>query len=69
MTPRKRFKCSICQTILPAWYPVPGEPDAPMMLGHLTLCHAKDPRAQLEGVRREEDIIPALLKIFSEVED
>jgi hypothetical protein len=69
MMPRKRFKCSICQTILPAWYPVPGEPNPPMMLNHLSLRHATDPRADLGAMRRQEEILPALLRIFEEVED
>jgi len=40
MTPRKRFQCVICGTILPAWYPVPSAPNTAMMLHHLAPDHA-----------------------------
>jgi hypothetical protein len=40
-----------------------------MMLNHLSLRHAKDPRADLGPICRQEEILPALLRIFEEVED
>ncbi len=69
MTPRKRFRCTLCGVVLPAWYPVPGEVNTPMLLHHLSLRHATDPRADLGEIRRQDEMPPALLQIFAEVEE
>jgi hypothetical protein len=32
--PPRRYRCRFCGSILPAWYPVPGEPNGAMRLKH-----------------------------------
>ncbi|MDQ3829211.1 MAG: hypothetical protein M3361_07860 [Candidatus Tectomicrobia bacterium] len=40
-----------------------------MRLHHLRLCHATDPRADVGAMRRQEELLPAWLKIVAEVEE
>jgi hypothetical protein len=39
MPQHKRYRCRYCGAILPAWYPVPGEPNGAMLLTHLGAMH------------------------------
>jgi hypothetical protein len=57
MTPPRRYRCRFCGAILPAWYPVPGEPNGAMLLNHFSARHPEQVGAYLERMRMTEDII------------
>jgi hypothetical protein len=35
----RRFHCRFCGVVLAAWFPMPGEPDGAIVLGHLGRNH------------------------------
>jgi hypothetical protein len=56
MTLHPRFKCQFCGAILPAWLPVPQEPNGAMLLHHLTQQYPAEAGAYLRRMHRTEDI-------------
>jgi hypothetical protein len=39
MTPRRRYRCTFCGVLLPAWLAVAERPNGAMLLGHLGQDH------------------------------
>jgi hypothetical protein len=53
MTPHLRYRCRFCGAVLPAWYPVPGEPNGAMLLHHLGAMHPTEVGPYLDRMRTE----------------
>ncbi len=64
MTTRTRFKCRFCGVVLPAWYPVPGEPDGAQLLHHVAPSHPAELNPLLDQMHTDDDITPAIVQAF-----
>jgi hypothetical protein len=62
--PQKRYRCRHCGTVLPAWWPVAEEPNAAMLLSHLSQRHPEDVGAYLARIHTDEDIDTVVLEAF-----
>jgi hypothetical protein len=64
----KCYRCRGCGVVLPAWYPVPGEPDGAMLLHHVAQSHPAEVGRYLEQMHTDDDITPAILQAYEVVE-
>jgi hypothetical protein len=53
MTVRRRYRCRVCNCILPAWLPVAMRPDSAMLLYHLSQQHPDQVGPYLERMQTE----------------
>jgi hypothetical protein len=53
MTPRKRYRCRFCSTLLPAWLPVAKRPEGSMLLCHLGQHHPDQVGPYLQRMETE----------------
>jgi hypothetical protein len=67
--PQKRYRCTYCGTILPAWLPMAREVNGAMLLHHLTQQHPAEARAYLARMHRTEDISPVAAEAFEMIEE
>jgi hypothetical protein len=68
MTPR-RYRCLSCGAVLPAWYPVPGQPNGAMLLGHLSQAHLDQVGAYLDQMRTDADHDRVVVEAYEVVEE
>jgi hypothetical protein len=66
--PRHRFRCRFCGVPLPAWYPVPGEPDGAMLLQHMAQSHPARLAPLLNQMHTTDDITPVIVQAYEVVE-
>jgi hypothetical protein len=66
--PRPRYRCRFCGAVFSAWIPVPGEPDGALLLGHIRQSHPGELTPFLEQMHTDDDITPAIVQAFEEVE-
>jgi hypothetical protein len=67
--PQKRYRCRFCGAILPAWLPVPQEPNGAMLLGHLSQSHRAESRVYVHRMRTTEDIAIVAAEAYEVVEE
>jgi hypothetical protein len=71
MRTRRRYRCRLCGTVLPAWIPVMQRVDSARLLHHLSQDHpsAVEVTAALDRMQSQEDIARVLLdELFEAVE-
>jgi hypothetical protein len=67
--PQKRYRCRYCGAVLPAWLPIPQEPDGAMLLHHLGRQHRDQITAYLDRMHTTDDISPVAAEAFEVVEE
>lgn len=69
MTTHRRYRCRCCEAVLPAWYPVTGEPNGAMLLHHIAQAHPAELRPYLDQRHTTDDIAPVIVQAFEAVEE
>jgi hypothetical protein len=64
LTPPKRFTCKLCGAVLPAWLPVPQEPNGAMLLHHLGRQHPDQIKGYLDRIHTTDDIASVAAEAF-----
>jgi hypothetical protein len=69
-TPRtpQRYRCRYCGVVLPAWDPVPGEPNGAMLLTHMSQAHPAELGPYLAQMAAGEDITAVIVQAYEVVE-
>jgi hypothetical protein len=68
MTPPRRYRCRVCEVILPAWYAVPGAPNGAMLLQHMSQSHPAELRPYLAQMEHSDDITAIIVQAYDVVD-
>ena len=67
-SPQKRYRCRFCGRVLPAWLAVAREPDAALLLNHLSQQHPDQVGAYLDQIHTDAEQTRVVLQAFEVVE-